>query len=468
MHGSSVSKAVMEAERAQLISLLVGDLDRDEALQLEARFAGDTDLQARHEALRRQVIAIRALPGDDVPQAAVDRLLAAARDFHEEPEAVQLARVISLRAFFSVYLPRVAAAALFAGLVGLAVAYLPEGPSPGVGNVIVDGLPMVVADGELVSARLGEPLQIKTSGAEILVDGGAAVRLHSQGPFTAPNIEIDRGRVVIDATRGATMVQAGSQALSLERGSVISVERDREYAQIQDSGTVVEIQRTTIEGVLEEARRAYGLNLDGSALPDAVARQRVTFYATQLDADGFKRTFEEAAGQYGVRLMGNRLVYMPGTTLRVAATDEAEVLNLNLLQGRVNVTGERRLNLGGRDGLASVSLWSSGRVIEGESGPERSCTWARGMGNAVVEAKLSDVRLGESTLPAGTVIHPRKLILPEGEERIFLLEGNDFNFPLPGGHKGRLIALISSGAEFQLEGSATRVFVPHSRVVTRD
>jgi hypothetical protein len=159
---------------------------------------------------------------------------------------------------------------------------------------------------------------------------------------------------------------------------------------------------------------------------------------------------------------------MPGTTLRVAATDEAEVLNLNLLQGRVNVTGERRLNLGGRDGLASVSLWSSGRVVEGESGPERSCTWARGMGNAAVEAKLSDVRLGESTLPAGTVIHPRKLILPEGEERIFLLEGNDFNFPLPGGHKGRLIALISSGAEFQLEGSATRVFVPHSRVVTRD
>jgi hypothetical protein len=60
-------------------------------------------------------------------------------------------------------------------------------------------------------------------------------------------------------------------------------------------------------------------------------------------------------------------------------------------------------------------------------------------------------------------------VLPEGEERIFVLDGPDFTFPLPGGRKGRLVGLLSSGAEFEVqkdEGKEiVRVFVPFSRTV---
>ncbi len=460
----------MDPRREQLIALLLGELEQDEAMVLEGRLAGDAALQRERDSLERQLTAIRALPEDDLPQAAVDRVVAAAAEFNTEPQAGQLARVITLRTVFSVYLPRVAAAAVFILMVGLAITYIPPGPPPAAGTVASsDGYTRIVTSNEMIEARLGSPLRVSTNTARVLMDGGAAVSLSGGGKFDAPSIVVDRGRVVVDATGAAVQVHVGGRTLDVEKGAVVAVEMDREHAQILDGGAQVEVQRTAIERVIPLALGEYGLVLDDRDLPEAVRHQRVSFSGTHLDAEAFKRSFEQAASTYGVHIEGNRLVYKQGTPHRVGVSDEPEVVNLDLIQGAAScIGGGRDLRLGGADGLVSVSLTRDKLIPESTVSPERTYGWARGMGNAVIDNKLSNVRTGEATLPAGAVIYPDRLLLPEGEERIFLLEGADFNFPLPGGRMGRLYGTMSSGVLVELEDSPIRVFVPHSRVVERE
>jgi hypothetical protein len=460
----------MDPRREQLIALLLGELEQDEAMVLDARLADDGALQRERDSLERQLTAIRALPEDDLPQAAVDRVVAAAAEFNAEPQAEQLARVITLRTMVSVYLPRIAAAAVFILMVGLAITYIPPGPAPGVGTVATsEGLTRIVTSNEMIEARLGSPLRVSTTTAHVLMDGGAAVSLSGGGKFDAPSIVVDRGRVVVDATGAAVRVHVGGRTLDVEKGAVVAVEMDREHAQILDGGAQVEVQRTTIERVIPLALGEYGLVLDDRDLPEAVRRQRVSFSGTHLNAEAFKRSFEQAASTYGVHIEGNRLVYKQGTPHRVGVSDEPEVVNLDLIQGAAScIGGNRELRLGGADGLVSVSLTRDKLIPESAVSPERTYGWARGMGNAVIDNKLSNVRTGEATLPAGAVIYPDRLLMPEGEDRIFLLEGADFNFPLPGGRMGRLYGTMSSGVLVELEDSPIRVFVPHSRVATRE
>jgi ferredoxin len=77
----------MDPRREQLIALLLGDLEQDDAMGLEARLAGDAALQRERDTLERHLTAIRALPDDDLPQAAVDRVVAAAAEFNAAPQA---------------------------------------------------------------------------------------------------------------------------------------------------------------------------------------------------------------------------------------------------------------------------------------------------------------------------------------------------------------------------------------------
>lgn len=453
----------MDAKREQLIALLLGDLSPDEAPAVEARIAGDVTMQAQRDSLERQVTAIRNLPDDDIPQVAVDRVLAAARNFHSEPEAVQLARVITLRAFVNVYLPRVAAAALFVLMVGYAVHYLPAGPEPSVATVIAaDGNGWAVTDGELIEARIGAPLRVRFATGEVLLDGGAAVRVSGHGQHQAPQFEVDRGRVVVDAAHAPVQVSAAGRRVELERGSVVALDFDREHARIIEGGAVVEIQRTSIADVVPLANEAFGMHIDDSLLPEAVKRCRVTFFGTSLGKREFAESFVQAASVYGVRLSGNRLLYEAGTTRRVDDTEHDTLLTMTLLQGDAAVSLAMV-----RAPLTGTVAFTSDGALPAVDRPERTFVWARGMGNSVVDAKLRDVSTGEATLPAGSVIHPDRLVLPQGAERVFVLHGPDFNFPLPGGRKGRLVGLLSSGAEFELEGTVTRVFVPHSSVATR-
>jgi anti-sigma factor RsiW len=457
----------MERDEKLLIALMLGELDAAEVARLEARIATEPGLQQQRDRLVRQLAAIRALPVDDAPPELVKQLLSHARAFHEEPESRRLARVITLRSVTRVYLPRIAAALVFAGLVALGVMYTPDGPLPSVGTVLENGLARTLTDGELVEAPIGSPVQVRTATGEVWLDGGAALRLLRSGSAATPVLELDRGRALVSATRAPATMHVGAQVIELERGTVLHLDYDREHARILDSGAVVEIQRTPIERVVEIANRAYDLELDASRLPEAVRRQRITFFGTQLDGAAFVRGFSEAASRFGVSVEGSQIHYHPGTTLRIDETEGEEVLNLDLLQGGAIVAGE--LRIGGREGAHSLALTPSRVLTRDASHVERACVWALGMGNDVVDARLGSVQHGAGTLPAGTVIYPnRQMILPEGEERIFVLDGPDAYFPLPGGLRGRLVGLISSGAEFELENSVVRVFVPHSRVTSRD
>jgi hypothetical protein len=456
----------MEPSREKLIALVLGDLPPAEAFELEGLIAADSSLEAQRDVLARQIEAIRAVPAEYPSDVAVARVLAAAAamDLHDQEE--KLGRVISMRSVVTVYLPRVAAIAVFALLVGLTAMVLPEGPAPAVGTVVArDGVSKIVTAGELVEARLAIPLTLKTRTAGVLMDGGSAVSLADDA--AVPAIVLDRGRVVVDARGAAQVVQAGEQRIEIPRGSIVAIERDREHAQIRGDGAEVVVQRETISRVLPLARGEYGLVLDDRDLPRAVRDQRVSFSGTNLDAEGFKQSFAQAASAYGVRIEGSRLIYEQGTPHRVGVSDEPEVVRVELVEGSATCFGAgRELQLGGE--TVSVSMTRSKVLPEQDAAPERAFGWARGMGHAVLDQRLGNMRDAGATLPAGAVIYPDRLVLPEGEERIFLLEGPDFTFPLPGGMRGRLVGTMSSGALFELQDSPIRVFVPHSRAISRD
>lgn len=456
----------MERDTQQLICLLLGEIEHADAVALEQRLSADADLRAQRDKLARSLQMLRAVPRDDAPEHTIDRLMERAREFHAAPEAAHVARVYTLRSVWSV-LPRVAAAAVLALLVGLTITYLPDGPQPSVGTVAdMQGIKRTIVDGELVEAPIGSPVLIRTTTGEILLDGGGALRLRRSGAQAV--VQLDRGRAVVSADRAPATLHAGNHLLTVDSGAVLALDYDREHARVLRGGEVVEVQRTTISDVVDLGREAYGLDLDAADLPEAVLRQRVSFFGTRLDGADFLRSFMQAAADFGVRADGTRLKYEAGTTLRVDEAEGGEVLSLDLLAGSARVAGEEAVRLDTRSGATSLSLTPTRRIERTQSNANRAFVWARGLGNVVVDAKLSDVLPGEGTLPAGTVIYSDRLILPEGEERIFVLDGPDANFPLPGGQRGRLIGLMSSGAEFQLEGTVTRVFVPHSRVISRD
>ncbi len=457
----------MDRAREQLISLAMGDLSAAEADRMNAALAADPALQAEYQGLLQRLVVLRSVPADDVPQSVVDRLVRSAVLTDEIPGAEQLAPVISIRTALAVYLPRVAAAAAMVLLVGLTMVYLPEGPPRSVATVTdADGHRSYISQGEMVEARFGSPLRVRTASAELLLDGGSAI---SFAGMSTHDIIVDRGRVVVDATHAAAQVKVGAETLRVEQGSVVAIERDREHARILNGGEMVEIQRTSIERVLPLARAEYGLALDDRELPEAVKRQRVTFFGTQLDAEAFRRGFSLALADFGVGIRGDRLVYSPGTPYRVGLGDEPEVVSVTMLHGRAELEGAgRHVLLGGERGVESATLTRQGVLPQGAGAYDRSCVWALGMGNAVVDARLANVRAADTTLPAGVLIYPDRVILPEGEERVFLLDGPDFNFPLPGGRKARLVGVLSSGVELEFEDSPIRVFVPHSRIAHND
>jgi hypothetical protein len=99
--------------------------------------------------------------------------------------------------------------------------------------------------------------------------------------------------------------------------------------------------------------------------------------------------------------------------------------------------------------------------------PERlgqMLVWAGGLGNESVATHLPGVNTSDEQLPQGSVIYTDKLVLHGEEDRVYVLNGPEFNFPLPGGRMGRLVGLMSSGAEFEVEGETAREFVPFRRL----
>jgi hypothetical protein len=457
----------MESTRRQLIAHLLGDLSPEESAGLEQRLEADAGLRSEHEALSRRLSVIRNLPVEDAPDSVVDSLLTAAS---EHLHAEKPAPVISLWPRVGVLLSRVAAVLVVAGLVVLAVMFTPDGPPPVVATVYDGDAPARhVGDSELIEAPIGSQLRVTFAAGELLVDGGSALRLHRTGADTPPRIEVERGRVVADARDAALALTVGGQTVALEKGAILGLDYDRQFARILDAGAVVEIQRTPIEEVLLLARQTYGVNLTDHGLPDTVRRMRVTFSGTGLDAPGFLESFGSAAAQYGVVVSheGEYVSYVAGMPHRVGRAEEPEVLSLTMLAGGAELRdadGVHRLHE-----AAATLVLLPGRAEPSAEPLERAVIWARGMGNAHLDARLADVRTGPARLPAGAVIYPDRLVLPEGDERIFVLDGPEFSFPLPGGRMGRLVDLLASGAVFEAatdgDKPVERVFVPFSRVV---
>lgn len=462
--------------REKLIAWMLGDLSAEESRPLEARLATEAELQRQRSVLEGTLRAARAVPPADVSQAALQRLFSAAALIDPEPEEAPAAPTAHQDAdihvgeliridFMRGVLPRVAAVAVIAFVLGLGVWLTPGELQPTVATVRDDNGLHVVLDGELVEARVGETRRVTFATGEVLLDGASSVRVRSTGAHTAPAFEVVRGRVVVTAAATPLELKVADRDVRLDKGAVLAVDYDRAYANIADNGSVVEVQRVPIGEVAALAEKAYGIKLDVGGIPENVRKYRVSFYGSGLDADAFVDSFIESASRFGITLDDSRR-YLGYQSRTGTAPLEEWQLDIALLEGSASLrAGAETLQLAGRTleapNFVSVSAAAAtdARTLDAEALSEQ-VVWAAGAEGAP-SRHLRDVRQSNETLPSRTVIHTDTLVL-NGEQgrRIFKLGGPEFDFPLPGGRKGRLVQLTSSGAAFEVEGELVREFVP--------
>lgn len=457
----------MDPKRENLIAWMLGDLSPDAARPLEAKLAGDADMQAERSKLERTLTLIKSVPSDDVSDDAVARLLAAAGkvcpETESETEAEPEAQLIRLD-WFRRALPRAAAAVMIAFVFGLGVWLTPGDLPEQVAVVSGEHGSQPVYDGELIESRAGSIRQISFATGEVLMDGASAVRVKSNGQYAAPSFEVERGRVVVTASRTPLNLSVAGREVQMDKGAMLAVNYDRAYANIAADGSVVEVQRMPIGEVAALAEKAYGIKLNAGGLPETVASQRITFYGSNLDKDAFKESFVESAGMFGVTLdeTGDYLRYEPRSG-RVIPNEEWQ-LDIAVLEGSVDVKQSGAAIALDSVGKNFVSV-SSTKADKTEpmtldaAGLDRQVVWAAGTDGALGE-RLHDVKRSVEPLPPRSVIHTDSLVL-NGEmgKRIFKLSG-DFNFPLPGGRMGRLVQLTNNGAVFEVKGEVVRVVVP--------
>ncbi|MCB9932089.1 MAG: hypothetical protein H6841_01565 [Planctomycetes bacterium] len=473
----------MDQTREQLIAWLLGELSPEESRPIEARLATDAELQRQRGVLESTLRLARAVPPEDVSENAVQRLFSAAALLVPEEEAPtevraevhadtnaahadgHMAEVIRVNFMLRTVLPRVAAVAAIIFVFGLGVWLTPGKLEPMVAGVKDEKGLHPVLDGELVESRVGETRRITFPTGELLLDGASSVRVTSSGRYAPPAFEIERGRVVVTAASTPLQVKVADRDVRLDKGGVLAVDYDRAYANIAQDGSVVEIQRAPIGEVAALAEKVYGIKLEVGGIPENVRKYRVSFYGSGLDANAFIDSFVESASRFGVTLDDSRrfLGYQSRTG---GAPLEEWQLDIALLEGRASVrTGADVVSLDGREPQAanyisvSAATPTDARSLDAESLSEQ-VVWAAGVDGAPIR-HLRDVRQSNETLPSRTVIHTDTLVL-NGEQgrRIFKLGGPEFDFPLPGGRKGRLVQLTSSGAAFEVEGELVREFVP--------
>lgn len=467
----------MDPKREQLIAWTLGELSPEDSRPLEAELAGDAELQAERSRLERTLTVIRAVPSEDVSDAVVARLLkaAAALDLsdsdapvedHTESAASELAPLFELKRYRVLFM-RVAALVVIAFVFGLAVWFTPGGLPESVAKVSDDAGSAVVLDGDLVESRSGVTRRISFPTGEVLMDGASAVRVTSTGQFSPPSFEVERGRVVVTATRTPVSVCVAGREVRMATGAMLAVNYDRAYANIAADGSIVEIQRMPIGEVAALAEQAYGIKLNSGALPENVARQRITFYGSNLDVEAFVDSFIESASAFGVALDDSRsYLRYESRSGRVLPNEEWQ-LDIAVLEGSASIhEAETAVQLG--DTQANFVTLSAARAEIAEpqmldvAHLDRQVVWAAGAGGALGE-RLHDVKPSAEALPSGSVIHTDSLVL-NGEmgKRIYKL-GGDFDFPLPGGRRGRLVQLTSSGAVFEIQNEVVRELVPFGK-----
>ncbi len=482
----------------RLIDFALGDISREEEALLYAQFDRDPALREQAERIRRNVLMVRAVPANDISEAALARLFAAVREAgiaqpaaaaagHATEHATEHAtghedhkpgKILSLADWLRTHAMRIAAAVVVSGAIIFGLSQMPELPAPSVARISADGVTNWVHDGELVEAAIGDRRQITFQGGEVLLDGASAVRLHRTGDFTAPMIEVVRGRAVLSAGNVALNATAAEQNLDIEAGSSVAVDYERPYQSVSADGRMVEVQRQTLAEAAALGERTYGIRINVSEL-DAELRnnRRVSFYGTDMTPEVFVASLAQAASRYGIHEVALntrdvKLVYKGGSDSGEGV--DAAMVNVAVLAGNATVSrqGESsttRLSAGaGNNGFSARTTQDAMPLQRGSDALARMVVWAGGMGNNSVEASLREHASRGGSLPRGTVIHSDRVILIQGAsnaagpERVFLLGGPEFTFPLPGDRMGRLVGLMSTGAEFEVKGELKREFIPLS------
>lgn len=450
-----------------MAALLLGDLPPAEALKLRADMAQDSGLQAANARVEALLSVMRADTPVDAPGAAVLELFRKSRELAVEPEVAHEAELIRISELIRVYLPRVAAVAVVVFMFGMMVTKLPEGPVPTVGAVLDGEGKEFVRDGDLVEARMGSPRRLVLPTGEILLDGGTAIRVRAGSQYAAPSVVLERGRVAVDARAREVNLSVAGRSVGIDKGGLTTIELDAPQARIEGAGELVEIRRATVKEVAELANRTWGLDLYAGGLPTTIQDQRISFYGAGLDSADFVQSFVSAASRFGVALGkdGQSLEYRPVSGSMVMESEQ--VLRVSTQRGSARVNDQGRL-LALNDGAQNmVEFRGTNEGTPASFEPARlqqMLVWAGGLGNDSVRSHLPGVNTSEERLPQGSVIYTDKMVLHGEVDRVFVLNGPEFDFPLPGGRKGRLVGLLSSGAEFEVEGETSREFIPFRRL----
>lgn len=468
------------AHNHRLIDFALGELDPATEAALLAEMERDPALREQAERVRRNVLLVRAVPANDISDAALHRLFAAVRDFAgagvQAPgggaESTHEAAILPMGDRMWRYVSRAAAALLIAGTVVFGLSQMPEGPAPSVARVIDDGGSSWVHDGDVVESGIGGRRVVRFGTGELLLDGASAVRLTRSGEFAPPTVEVLRGRAVVTAHTAALQVGVAENRLDLLPGATVALDYALPYQSVSADGRVVVVQRQTVAETAALGEKTYGIRIDTSALDKEVLSRRLSFFGNDMSPEAFVASMVESARRYGVgevplNQRDVKLVYR-GAPDRADGLD-ASVLNIALLAGNATVSRENEtiaLAAGGSNSLEASSTRGIGTEQRSQDHIARMVVWAGGLGNAAVDGKLRNVAARGGHLPHGTVIHTDRLVLrkadPSEPERVFLLGGPEFTFPLPGDRKGRLVGLMSTGAEFEVQGETKREFIPLS------
>lgn len=465
----------------RLIDFTLGDMPPDEAREMEALLAGDEVLREEAARMKRNIALVRAVPDTEISESALSRLFVAAHSPNAQPELATINAMpqaehgrrlesASRGAWF--YAWRVAAAVVISAAVLIGVSRMPEGPQAVVATVNGPSGPVMVHDGELVESPIGERLTVSLPSGEVLLDGGSALRVHGAGDYAQPEIEVVRGRAVLSASSAPLNATVAEQRLNIEPGASLALSYEQPFQRISDDGRVVEVQRLKIADAAKLGAETYRIKIDTAGLPTEVSDRRVSFTGADMSAELFVASLVDASSRFGVSEVplnqrDVKLVYT-GSSDSGEGLDKA-VLDIALLKGGATVSREgqtTRLSVSGANAFSASSNEGIKTDSRSADALARAVVWAGGMKNPAIDSRLRDVSTRAGSLPAGSVIHSDRLVLRKAEtgadERVFLLGGPEFTFPLPGDRKGRLVGLMSTGAEFEVQGEIKREFIPLS------
>ncbi len=460
--------------KVQLPSYLIGDLSPKEAAMLEGHLDVDPQAKAAKDSMARQLLPVMNLPAPEVSEPALTKLFSDAKRELEKPVYQASTMWQDLRAVAW----RVAAVLVVGAVLGLSIYGLTPGNTVVGQLTTANGVVQVLRAGDVIETPQGIPmtLELKSSGARVDMDGSAALKVSRSGADTV--VQILRGRVIVGAGAKSQLVECGESSISIEAHSVAAIDYDTPFRRIVGQGAVVELQRQTIADVALDAERLYGGRIETSALPERVAKRRISLYGMGLRRDEFMAAFMSAVERYGVtfKAEGKNLLLSYAGTAGNTADESESVLKVAPLSGKLQFNQEgvlRELS----ESRSQAVVVEDGTVTNLESAAgamkaQRMVVWAgrtdmpyfkldATVSNYITDADRNGGKVVvASALPAGTVLTEGGLRFKSGA---LIKVGDQIEIALPGAKGGKLLGVMSSGIEVAKGDDAnTRFFVPVS------